>query len=325
MRRLRVAACWCILAIGAIVAGCDDRETKGIAGPSANALRIGPDGMASGEWISSNLAVALAERDVQRALLKAMRKSPYTFHRVLLSDLLSGPAGQRIVNILAKNADDTPERVRKALSTAGRLEVFLPFTADRKHWNGTGEIAVVSWLRGEAAPQRAFSSQGRIVDGAIRKHKDVSDPVVLLVRPSGILSLRYMPQADVDGPVVQDPNDGEAGGYIISYGWKSRDTTVVQLADYWNKNGYMRAESPKKEGAVRDIGSPGPDTTFLGAIYTADASDGIGGDWLELRWNMAYVLQNTGQTGASSTVGLDIPVTWFYLNANVPLLARIGG
>lgn len=285
---------------------------------------------------AAHFANALRDSVTRFELLQAMRRSPYTGHRILLRDLLAGSAGMRVLSRFIDGDTPTSEAARRAIDQLGNLEVYMPGRTDRRTWKGEPSLYVAARVKADGQfARRAFHTSGAILNLGDLPTARATHPAgpVIMIRPAGVLSVRYMPQSPGSGEVIQDAGDGEIGGYTLKR-LANGDSVVTQLADYWRARGIVFNERPASpgfstvtsnvtgSGATLNI-TPGTDTTWLGSLYLIDAYDHGYDPFLELRFYSKYFVFGGGTATQMDyqEAGID---AWSHFAARIdlPLIAR---
>lgn len=156
-------------------------------------------------------ALAISSRDllVRAELLRAMRVSPWTEHKVELLAFLSSAEGVRTERSMRQTLG--PDVFASALAHAPLLEFYLPVRAHRLEWRARDELQVALVLDNDAQVATRFYSTGDAVELALDRTTIRNHRAVLLIAPPEGKSTRLRRQVRAEGPVVQDADDGDLG------------------------------------------------------------------------------------------------------------------
>src|SRR5437016_2430686 len=125
------------LSVTVVLAACEQRP---VTSPSAErpldaARDIGP-------VTARAIALALAEVPIRQQVLRDLRNSPYSEHKVVLQDYVQSPSG-RLLLAAIERAGINSDSLGQALKNAEPIQFYVPVTAHRVSWRGTADVLVV--------------------------------------------------------------------------------------------------------------------------------------------------------------------------------------
>ncbi|MCY3611539.1 MAG: hypothetical protein OXH51_08390 [Gemmatimonadetes bacterium] len=158
--------------------------------------------------VAAAIAHSMADESVRLSLLKAMRASVGVEHRLMLADYLRMEESESFLresaNALGMSGPDFIVQVE----ALGEIEIVIPIREHRLSWTGTPRVGVAGMWDSDLTELVVYDPTGA------SRRIDVSEApagydALFLVRPMETIGTRIGRQADVPGPVVQDPDDGE--------------------------------------------------------------------------------------------------------------------
>lgn len=156
-------------------------------------------------------AQALGVAAVRNNILAAMRASTAVEHRLLLADYLRSPGGAGLLAGSAAALEvDHHEFLARVEEVSGdaELAIAVPLREHRLHWRGTAHVGVAgAWDTDEldVIVYEPAGNRRRATTSTTLSEYDA----LFLIRPRESWGTRIDRQADVPGPVIQDPDDGE--------------------------------------------------------------------------------------------------------------------
>lgn len=273
------------------------------------------------------MVASLASPSNAAGLKDVLRRSPYTFHRVRMVDLLAAPElpelGSRLITELGPDGAQIVEMLR------GRsdLAVWIPNRAQRLGWAGAPNVSVAVQLSEDEAIRTVWRHDGsRTTISELKAGARGSRRTEAYVRvgPAPALAIRSNPQAKAPGATVQDADDGEYGGVVVAERFDGfrRVEQMGMMIDFAER----RANQTRAGGFASfrvDRGTQpsvmASNTTYVKGLIVVDGSDfGSPGDPQELRWfakhrNRAtnYVYESVSYTqtvGSNFANEVEIPI-----------------
>lgn len=176
-------------------------------------------------------ARALGSAAVRNNILADMRASTAVEHRLLLADYLRSPAGTGLLagSAAALEIDQNEFLARvEEVSGDAELAIAVPLREHRLRWRGTARVGVAgAWDTDE------LDLIVHEPDGGRRRVATVSAleeyDAIFLIRPRESWGTRIDRQADVPGPVIQDPDDGEEA---LVWTYEAGDGTAPVSVDF---------------------------------------------------------------------------------------------
>jgi len=268
---LRVLTC-----LAGLLAACTDQV-------------VSPDGSTTGQPQSASLAVqATSSDDIQRLaralaagmgspqirtqVLRAMRASRVTEHKLVWQDFVRTVQGRALMAAAARGAGATSAELEAISLRLPELDFYMPAREHRLTWKGSADLLVAGTV-GARAPTVGYSPQRSSVPLNLRLA--LPTQVLFVLQPAERKSVRIRIQARKDGPTIQDPDDGDESGTMVLIE-AGKDPVVLPLSD---------RISPKQE-CIPDINgggcntggggggwTPTPDVTRIPSFYTYDVTD----------------------------------------------------
>ena len=222
---------------------CVDAPSTPILGPLEELAA--PDRLSE---IAKAMAFAMESTDVRTRILEAMRASPRVDHSLILGDYLSEARAQDFLRASASALNLSAVQFLSMIQGFPELEFVVPFTEHRLAWTGTSGIALGALWDSDATDLTVYEASGDI-----RRIKDVNPlgryEALFVVRPRETAGTRIGRQADVPGPVIQDPNDGE-DAIVVSFRIGNREPISFDIGQFSDT---AEARQAIARGVVREF------------------------------------------------------------------------
>lgn len=199
-------------ALAAALPGCDDTVSPGSA-PGA-ATREAPGlrqnsapsaAAAAGETLARGLALALNEPSARAQLRKALRRSGFNEHKLVLQEFLATNEGEKVLRAAASASGMSAAEMSAVVAKLPEMDVYLPVLEHRLKWKGTEDLAVGATLDIDSPILNAFTPTGaRLV---LDSRAGVPARTVLILHPAEPKSLRPGPEPGGEGETVQDASE----------------------------------------------------------------------------------------------------------------------
>jgi hypothetical protein len=144
----------CSLAVSAALllgsTGCQMDKTMS---PAASAAHVGSADtspwydvaqMQNIDRVAQLLAEGLGDGNARAALHAALRESPWTEHKVILSEFLDSPRGRRVVESAATRSGTTAATIDQLVASLPPVDLYVPARQHRRSWRASDQIAVVA-------------------------------------------------------------------------------------------------------------------------------------------------------------------------------------
>lgn len=228
--------------------------------------------------ITRALAMALGDSDVRAQVRDAMRASPFTEHKLVLQDFIKTPNGQHMLDVAARTAGVERVTIEQLISQLPKMDFYMPVREHRLTWRATPDVVLATEFA-DTPPINGYTTDGRPVRTDFI-HSSTPGRAILVMHPAEPKSIRINPQASVPGEVIQELDDGELGGTIITRN-SDGSTSVIEMAT-------MAADEPPLSPCP-DYDGVGP-ATYLKGFYINDPLGENGS--LELRIKAAKQLSS---------------------------------
>lgn len=267
-----------IVAVAAALAGCADAGVLGTpAGAEPGLLAgagAGPE--AGARQVARALALAMQRQDVRVQVRNAMRQSRVTEHKLVLQEFIGTPAGRNLLRVAAQQSGLTVDALAARIAALPEMDFYAPLRVHRATWRGGAEVLIGATLAPKEPVLTAYTTGGEAVTMDARD--GVPARPVLVLHPAERKSLRFAPQSDSPGDVIQDFGDGELSGTVQPVpGDGDMQITGCSI--------YARECLPDFEVGGGGSGGAPADTTFVRELWInyTDAFGWAGDSEVELR------------------------------------------
>jgi len=228
-----------LAALVLVLAACID-----IARPDAQKARVTlPEVHEAGiSHVAQAVSHAMASVAVRKDILKAMRASSQVEHQLILTEYLASPHGANLLERTAEVFGSPALRLQARIGEfdeLAELVISAPFREHRMAWRGNANIGVAGTWDSDAQDLIVFATDGskrRVTQLETFKEYDV----FFLIRPRESWGTRIGRQADAQGLVIQEPEDGEIAVVSI-YQMEGREPVVVDHGQYESEEALREA------------------------------------------------------------------------------------
>jgi hypothetical protein len=224
MRMLRPSL---LILAAAALAGCSDSYTPTAPRPDGVRAAFAESSLdANAQDIAHAIARAMNRQDVRIQIRNAFRASRVTEHKLVLQEFVHTPAGRHLVRAAAEASGTTPAAFEARIAALPELDFYLPFRAHRASWRGTGDILVGATFTPKEPVLLTYGTDGTAT--ALDSREGIPSRPMIVLHPAEQKSLRFHPQPDTRGDVVQDFRDGELSGSVD----QGEDMTTLDCDPY---------------------------------------------------------------------------------------------
>ena len=211
MKRVHWALVLCAATIGCSeqpAAPTDDAPPMAVSPEGLRVTGYKPSVARRVDSFARLLAAAMASPAARASVHEALRLSPLTEHKVLLTEFLASPEGQPVLAALAAAGSMSKTDVHAFASSLPAMDLYVPVRAHRQTWRADEAIGVVA-LVDEVSPLFAYTSSGQPMAIDRRARVPQVPVAVLLLGPHETAVQR----ADVsmvlarDASVIEDPHE----------------------------------------------------------------------------------------------------------------------
>lgn len=200
---------------------------------------------------------AMTFAPVRQDMLKAMRASSHVEHQLILAEYLASRQGgsllERTADVFGVSPFALLARVGE-LDEVAQLVISAPLRKHRLAWQGGPNIGTAGTWDSDAQDLVVFhpdGSQQRTTQLATLREYDA----FFLIRPRESWATRIGRQADVPGPVIQEPHDGEIA-VVSTYQVEGREPIAVDHGLYESEE-ELREALAQAEAACGECGMDG--------------------------------------------------------------------
>ena len=213
-------------AVAGLLAACTD-----LSNPTRAADEDSGYTAALGE-IAYAAAKALGSSEVRTNVLAAMRASVRVEHALLLGEYLSRSDGAQLRHHAARALGMTEKEFHEKVLALPTLELVVPVRDHRLDWTGSAHIGVAGSLDSDVSEFTVHEPSG-LRRSAVSIPQLLEYDVFFYIRPQEGFGTRIDRQADVPGPVIQDPDDGEQA-VIVTVTMEGGATRSVDYGQFDN-------------------------------------------------------------------------------------------
>ena len=174
--------------------------------------------------VTRGLALALREESARASVHAALRASPWSEHKLHLSEFLATPGGDSVLSVAAGRLGLSVDSLRAAAASLPELDFYLPVEAHRVAWTGREHVVVVGMS--SRADGVAFDAEGG--SPALDELRTGRKPALVL-HPAEVRGLRRVDPTPVDAPGVQAPGESQEGTVLLVR-LRNGDSVVTDLA-----------------------------------------------------------------------------------------------
>jgi hypothetical protein len=239
--------------------------------PQSSSLAIQTKSSAdAAQRLARALAAAMATPQIRATVLRSMRASQVTEHKLVWQEFVRTAPGRALVAAAARSAGATPAELEAISLRLPALDFYVPAREHRRTWKGGADLLVAATLT-EQAPTVAYSSNGTSVPLDLRNR--APRQALFVLQPAERKSVRIRIQARRDGPTIQDADDGDASGTLVLLE-PGKDPVVLPLRDGIRPMEECNPEQGSCGGGGTGGGwTPVPDVTRIPSITTFDVCD----------------------------------------------------
>ena len=181
MKRLHWALILCAATIGCSEqpAGPTDAPPMEVSPAGLRTIGYRPSVARRVDAFAQLFAAAMGYAPARAAVHQALRLSPLTEHKLVLSDFLTSPEARPVVSALAAAGSMSENEVGIMVSALPPIDLYVPVRLHRLTWEADQAVGVVP-LVDELSPLFAYTSSGQSV--AVNRHAQVPQiPMALLM------------------------------------------------------------------------------------------------------------------------------------------------
>lgn len=200
------------VAVTIALAGCSDAGV--LPSTAAHPLLLAGMDASQGraDEVARALAMAMQRQDVRVQVRNAMRHSRVTEHKLVLQEFVATPAGAHVLRIAAQQSGMSIDALSARIESLPVMDFYLPVRDHRASWRGGAEVLVGATLSPKQPVLTAYTPAGATV--SLDARDGVPAQPVFVLHPAQRKSLRFDPQPDGPGDVIQDFGDGELSGTV---------------------------------------------------------------------------------------------------------------
>jgi hypothetical protein len=188
--------------------------------------------------VARGVASAMESAEIRSRVLEAMRASPRVDHSLILGEHLGEARARGLLNASARALNLSVAEFLSLVRELPELEFVVPSTEHRLTWTGTPGIALGAMWGSDEPDFTVYEPSGvvRRIMGARALQQYEADArqrfeALFVIRPSETMGTRIGRQADVPGPVIQDPDDGE-DAIVVSYQIGNREPISFDIGRF---------------------------------------------------------------------------------------------
>lgn len=107
----------------------------------------------------------------------------------------------------------TSADIERLIAELPEMDFYAPFREHRRTWSAGADVAIGVTMNQNSPHFAAFSASGQMTE--YDASKGVPGTAILILHPAEAKAVRSRQQTRSSGPVIQDEDDGEAGGVVI--------------------------------------------------------------------------------------------------------------
>lgn len=241
MKRIKLS----FVALAVSVAACDDATRPAPTTDGDPAVPSSLDAEPPISQAAGALARGLASADARQSILAAMRASTQAEHQLVLGDYLRSPEGTGLLDgsatALGTEGAEFLARIDR-LDEVAQLVISVPLREHRLAWRGNPRIGVAGAWDPDVLDFAIHEPAGRKKEATEMNHLQGYDAFFYL-GPRENWGTRIGRQADEPGPVIQDPDDGEA---TVVWTYRVGDAEPLTL-DYGRYESEQELEAARAE------------------------------------------------------------------------------
>ncbi len=178
-------------------------------GAAATGIALSGD---AAQGLARALAAAMAVPEVRGKVLRAMRASRVTEHKLVWQEFIRTAEGRALIAAAASAAKVDAAELERASSRLPELDFYVPAREHRLTWKGGSDLLVAATVN-DNAPTLAYSPGGFSVPLDLRQAPPRH--ALMVLQPAERKSVRVRVQAKKDGPTIQDSDDGDESGTLV--------------------------------------------------------------------------------------------------------------
>lgn len=142
----------------------------------------------SSDDLAKQLASGLNDPQVAKQLQVVLQNSPWTEHKIVLSELLQTQAGAALVGRASEVSRVSSQTLMSRLLALPEMDVYLPFDEHRKTWRGETDILVGITMDVDDPVLIAYAPAGE--QTVLHARNGLPEQPLLILHPAEIKSLR---------------------------------------------------------------------------------------------------------------------------------------